>query len=125
MNNTDDFSLEDCDERARLQREREIREGVEPPPGFTPSSRTTVTGADSASAKIGSTVTTVVATSNNLGTLNNAHQQLVAAPPVGQPWLRVLCADDNSHLSILQNNIILQNNSLHAVEVPRIHSQVK
>lgn len=35
--NTVDYPLEDCDETARIQRAREIAEGVEPPPGFTPS----------------------------------------------------------------------------------------
>nr|CAD7264015.1 unnamed protein product [Timema shepardi] len=34
--NPDDFPIEDCDERARLERAREIAEGVEPPPGFCP-----------------------------------------------------------------------------------------
>lgn len=33
---SDDFSLEDCDERARIQREMEIREGVDAPPNFHP-----------------------------------------------------------------------------------------
>uniref|UniRef100_A0A182PHC1 Suppressor of cytokine signaling 5 n=1 Tax=Anopheles epiroticus TaxID=199890 RepID=A0A182PHC1_9DIPT len=33
---SDDFSLEDCDERARIQRELEIREGVDAPPNFHP-----------------------------------------------------------------------------------------
>jgi len=32
----DEYSLEDCDERARLERAREIAEGVDPPPGFRP-----------------------------------------------------------------------------------------
>lgn len=34
--NPDDYPIEDCDERARLERAREIEEGVEPPPGFRP-----------------------------------------------------------------------------------------
>ncbi|KAK6623629.1 hypothetical protein RUM43_009481 [Polyplax serrata] len=34
--NPEDFPIEDCDERARLERAREIAEGVEPPPGFQP-----------------------------------------------------------------------------------------
>ncbi|KAK7866801.1 hypothetical protein R5R35_005235 [Gryllus longicercus] len=34
--NPEDFPIEDCDERARLERAREIAEGVEPPPGFCP-----------------------------------------------------------------------------------------
>lgn len=34
--NPDDYPTEDCDEQARLQREREIEEGVEAPPGFRP-----------------------------------------------------------------------------------------
>jgi hypothetical protein len=29
----EDFPTEDCDELARLERAREMREGVEPPPG--------------------------------------------------------------------------------------------
>uniref|UniRef100_A0A182JW02 Suppressor of cytokine signaling 5 n=1 Tax=Anopheles christyi TaxID=43041 RepID=A0A182JW02_9DIPT len=33
---SDDFSVEDCDERARIQRELEIREGVDAPPNFHP-----------------------------------------------------------------------------------------
>ncbi|KAG8234388.1 hypothetical protein J437_LFUL015128 [Ladona fulva] len=31
-----DFPIEDCDELARLERAREIEEGVDPPPGFRP-----------------------------------------------------------------------------------------
>ncbi|XP_076668259.1 suppressor of cytokine signaling at 36E isoform X2 [Andrena cerasifolii] len=31
------FPMEDCDERARLQRAREMEEGVEPPPGYKPN----------------------------------------------------------------------------------------
>lgn len=34
--NPDDYSTEDCDERARIERAREIAEGVDPPPGFRP-----------------------------------------------------------------------------------------
>lgn len=34
--NPEDFPIEDYDERARLERAREIAEGVEPPPGFQP-----------------------------------------------------------------------------------------
>lgn len=34
--NPDDYPIEDCDERARMERAREIAEGVEPPPGFQP-----------------------------------------------------------------------------------------
>lgn len=33
--NPEDFPIEDCDERARLERAREMAVGVEPPPGFT------------------------------------------------------------------------------------------
>ncbi|CAG0884456.1 unnamed protein product [Darwinula stevensoni] len=32
--NPDDYPIEDCDERARAERAREIAEGVEPPPGY-------------------------------------------------------------------------------------------
>ncbi|XP_029049483.1 uncharacterized protein LOC114879094 isoform X1 [Osmia bicornis bicornis] len=35
--NPEEFPMEDCDERARLQRAREIEEGVEPPPGYKPN----------------------------------------------------------------------------------------
>lgn len=35
--NPEEFPMEDCDERARLQRAREMEEGVEPPPGYRPS----------------------------------------------------------------------------------------
>lgn len=34
--NPEDYPIEDCDERARIERAREIAEGVEPPPGFRP-----------------------------------------------------------------------------------------
>lgn len=34
--NPDDYPTEDCDERARQERAREIAEGVDPPPGFLP-----------------------------------------------------------------------------------------
>ncbi|XP_014224227.1 uncharacterized protein LOC106650614 [Trichogramma pretiosum] len=36
--NPEEFSMEDCDAQARLQRAREMEEGVEPPPGFRPQS---------------------------------------------------------------------------------------
>ncbi|XP_054282920.1 uncharacterized protein LOC129000072 [Macrosteles quadrilineatus] len=35
--NPEDYPIEDCDERARLERAREIAEGVDPPPGFRPA----------------------------------------------------------------------------------------
>jgi suppressor of cytokine signaling 5 len=35
--NPEDYPIEDCDERARLERAREIAEGVDPPPGFSPN----------------------------------------------------------------------------------------
>ncbi|KAK9509832.1 hypothetical protein O3M35_004736 [Rhynocoris fuscipes] len=35
----DEYSLDDCDERARIERAREIEEGVDPPPGFRPAPR--------------------------------------------------------------------------------------
>ncbi|XP_012268030.2 uncharacterized protein LOC105692998 [Athalia rosae] len=35
--NPEEFPMEDCDERARLQRAREMEEGVEPPPGYKPN----------------------------------------------------------------------------------------
>lgn len=31
------ITLQDCDARARLQRAREMEEGVEPPPGYRPN----------------------------------------------------------------------------------------
>lgn len=34
--NPEDYPIEDCDEKARQERAREIAEGVEPPPGFCP-----------------------------------------------------------------------------------------
>nr|CAG4652083.1 EOG090X0BEM [Triops cancriformis] len=34
--NPDDYPIEDCDERARQERAREIAEGVDPPPGYRP-----------------------------------------------------------------------------------------
>ncbi|KAF6215395.1 hypothetical protein GE061_010147 [Apolygus lucorum] len=36
FNNLDEYSIDDCDERARIERAREIAEGVDPPPGFRP-----------------------------------------------------------------------------------------
>ncbi|XP_046491704.1 suppressor of cytokine signaling 5 isoform X2 [Neodiprion pinetum] len=35
--NPEEYPMEDCDERARLQRAREMEEGVEPPPGYKPN----------------------------------------------------------------------------------------
>ncbi|KAK0096631.1 hypothetical protein PV326_004900 [Microctonus aethiopoides] len=35
--NPAEFPMEDCDERARQQRAREMEEGVEPPPGYRPN----------------------------------------------------------------------------------------
>lgn len=37
--NPSDYPIEDCDEEARIQRALEIAEGVEPPPGYTPTSQ--------------------------------------------------------------------------------------
>lgn len=34
--NPEDYPIEDCDEKARQERAREMAEGVEPPPGFCP-----------------------------------------------------------------------------------------
>jgi len=44
--NPDDFPIEDCDERARLERAREIAEGVEAPPGFVPELPVPASGAE-------------------------------------------------------------------------------
>ncbi|KAK7590102.1 hypothetical protein V9T40_001715 [Parthenolecanium corni] len=44
--NPEDFPIEDCDERARLERAREIAEGVDPPPGFSPKPSELVPQAD-------------------------------------------------------------------------------
>ncbi|XP_016839572.1 uncharacterized protein LOC100122078 [Nasonia vitripennis] len=35
--NPEEFPMEDCDQRARIQRAREMEEGVEPPPGYRPN----------------------------------------------------------------------------------------
>ncbi|XP_011642867.1 uncharacterized protein LOC105430837 isoform X2 [Pogonomyrmex barbatus] len=35
--NPEEFPMEDCDERARMQRAREMEEGVEPPPDYRPN----------------------------------------------------------------------------------------
>ncbi|XP_014219415.1 uncharacterized protein LOC106647502 [Copidosoma floridanum] len=35
--NPEEFPMEDCDVRARIQRAREMEEGVEPPPGYRPN----------------------------------------------------------------------------------------
>lgn len=37
--NPEDFPIEDCDERARRERAREMEEGVDPPPGYHPHQR--------------------------------------------------------------------------------------
>ncbi|XKL60643.1 hypothetical protein PGB90_007700 [Kerria lacca] len=44
--NPEDYPIEDCDERARLERAREIAEGVDPPPGFSPKQTDLVLQAD-------------------------------------------------------------------------------
>ncbi|XP_063990641.1 uncharacterized protein LOC135169507 [Diachasmimorpha longicaudata] len=40
--NPAEFPMEDCDERARQQRAREMEEGVEPPPGYRPNYSSTI-----------------------------------------------------------------------------------
>lgn len=105
FNSSDEFSLEDCDERARLQRELEIREGVDAPPNFTPRalmSGGTLTGGTALGA-VGSAAG--VAQANQIA--------FVCSP------------DTSSALSLLQRGLMLQNQHLiHAEEMPRVHSQV-
>lgn len=110
FNSSDDFSLEDCDERARLQRELEIREGVDAPPNFTPRalmSGGTLTGGTGLGAVGGAGVTQPNGTPTN-------HQIAFVCSP-----------DTSSALSLLQRGLLLPNNHLiHAEEMPRVHSQV-
>ncbi|KAL1376850.1 hypothetical protein pipiens_004285, partial [Culex pipiens pipiens] len=105
FNSSDEFSLEDCDERARLQRELEIREGVDAPPNFTPRalmSGGTLTGGTALGAVGGAAG---VAQANQIA--------FVCSP------------ETSSALSLLQRGLMLQNQHLmHAEEMPRVHSQV-
>lgn len=109
FNSSDDFSLEDCDERARLQRELEIREGVDAPPNFTPRglmSGGTLTG--------GSALGAVGAAASGANAAAAANHQIA-----------FLCTPDSSSaLSLLHRGILLPNNLLHAEDMPRVHSQV-
>lgn len=106
FNSSDEFSLEDCDERARLQRELEIREGVDAPPNFTPRalmSGGTLTGGTALGAVGGAAG---VAQANQIA--------FVCSP------------ETSSALSLLQRGLMLQNQHLmHAEEMPRVHSQVR
>ncbi|XP_065090858.1 uncharacterized protein Socs36E isoform X2 [Ochlerotatus camptorhynchus] len=118
FNSSDDFSLEDCDERARLQRELEIREGVDAPPNFTPR------GLMSGGTLTGGTA---------LGAVGNASGG-VNTTAAGNHQIAFMCTPDSSSaLSLLQRGLLLPNNLLHAEEMPRllhaeemprVHSQV-
>lgn len=111
--NSDEFSLEDCDERARLQREMEIREGVDAPPNFTPRglmSGGTLTGG-SALGAVG-------------GAPGGAN---AAAAAAANHQIAFLCAaaDTSSAFSLLQRGLLLPPNTvIHAEDMPRVHSQV-
>lgn len=110
FNSSDDFSLEDCDERARLQRELEIREGVDAPPNFTPR------GLMSGGTLTGGTA---------LGAVGNVSGGANTAAAANHQIAFVCTPDSSSALSLLQRGLLLPNNLLHAEEMPRVHSQVR
>lgn len=107
FSSSDDFSIEDCDERARLQREMEIREGVDAPPNFTP--RGLMSGGTLSSA-------------SDLGSGSGGG---AAAGPASNHQITFVCTPDSSSaLSLLQRGLLLPNNLLHTEDIPRVHSQV-
>ncbi|KXJ83385.1 hypothetical protein RP20_CCG007434, partial [Aedes albopictus] len=109
FNSSDDFSLEDLDERARLQRELEIREGVDAPPNYNPRglmSGGTLTG--------GSALGAVGAAASGANAAAAANHQIA-----------FLCTSDTSSaFSLLQRGLLLPNTVIHTEEMPRVHSQV-
>lgn len=109
FSSSDDFSLEDCDERARLQRELEIREGVDAPPNFTPR------GLMSGGTLTGGT---------GLGAVGNASGVANTGAAANHQIAFVCTPDSSSALSLLQRGLLLPNNLLHAEDMPRVHSQV-
>lgn len=96
--NADEFSMDDCDKKARLQRAMEIAEGVEPPPNFTPL--------HSVSA-------------SSLQLLPNSKPVPIPAdcPPIGNSALPIPNAQ---FLRFVWPNITMHQPE----EMPRIHSQV-
>lgn len=98
--NADDYPIEDCDKKARLQRALEIAEGVDPPPGFTSSS---AVNTNASISEIAPAPTSVI--SANSATAAPAH------------W-HMLCSNDAALRFMLPNLLH------HPEEHPRIHSQV-
>jgi hypothetical protein len=101
--NADDFPIEDCDERARIQRALEIAEGVEPPPGFTPSPTTATAMASSLIPSSMAVPCAVPMGYNN---------------PTNAQWHSLMSSDTVQDFMQRQLPNIVQE------EMPRIHSQV-
>lgn len=107
---SDEYSIEDCDKKARLQRAIEIAEGVEPPPGFISSSLQSLNSIPSSNLQlIPNTISGSVNDANNrVPASNNPHVNT-------SQWLVAnVCTNTSALRFILQ----------HADDMPRIHSQV-
>lgn len=106
---SDEYSIEDCDKKARLQRAIEIAEGVEPPPGFISSSLQSLNSMSSSNLQLipNTMAGTGQMDANNKVTASNPHVNT-------SQWLVANVCSNTSLRFILQ----------HADDMPRIHSQV-
>lgn len=108
--NPEEFPIEDCDKKARLQRALEIAEGVEPPPGFMSST------AQNPNATAQLPASTVASTGPVIDTMANVTPEATSATPAEQQW-HMVCSNSAALRFMLPN--LLQ----HPDDI-RIHSQV-
>lgn len=110
--NPEEFPIEDCDKKARLQRALEIAEGVEPPPGFMSSS------SQKPNATQQSHSSTVALTLSDADASANVATEAASVTPAEQHWHIMQCTN-NAALRLMLPNLLQ-----HPEDIPRIHSQV-
>lgn len=121
--NGEDYSIEDCDEAARIKRALEIEQGVEPPPGFTRSEPSisinpiySLTEPTMQNDTSSSTLANHITNTKKTSVIATVAGRMSAATPRNAPWP----TDFNPH------SFMLSNFQLSADEIPKIviHSQV-
>lgn len=108
--NPEEFPIEDCDKKARLQRALEIAEGVEPPPGFMSST------AQNSNANVQSPSSAVASTVSVIDAMANVMPEATSATLAEQHW-HMVCSN-NAALRIMLPNLLQHPDDI------RIHSQV-
>lgn len=107
----EDYPIEDCDKKARLQRAIEIAEGVEPPPGFISTSSL------QSLHSMSNTNLQLLPNANDASLIPNGKMAASKSHVNAQHW-HMVCS--NSSLRFMLPSILQ-----HADEIPRIHSQVR